>query len=313
MTELAPATPSFGLERVRRARPNLLVRTAKLARRKPLGAFSAIIILTMLVAAAFSPIIAPYEPQVLTDVRLIPPSIWPFSPSDASPDGVRYVFGTDEIGRDLFSRIVYGSRISLYVGFMAVLSATGIGATLGTISGYLGGKFDMLFQRVMDAFQALPALVLALTIVSVLGSSINNVVIAIAVVIIPQQARVIRGAVLSVKEEVYVDAARAVGCKTGRILVRHIAPNVMAPIIVLASLLFGFAIIVEATLSFLGLGPPPPTPTWGGMLQGPARNFMERQFTLALFPGLAIAFAVIAFNLMGDTLRDLLDPRLRGR
>ena len=285
---------------VRPAKTNPLVKLAKVAKNKPLGAVAAFIIVTMIVLAIFAPVVAPYNPfSLIGGVRLTPPS-W------------QHWMGTDDLGRDVLSRIIYGSRVSLRVGFVAVSIAMGIGVFVGVTTGYYGGKIDLLSQRLIDAIQALPGLVLALTIVVVLGSKDIWVIVAISVVIFPGNARVVRGAVLATKSEMYVDAARAMGATHSRIMLKHILPNVMAPIIILSSLLFGGAILIEASLSFLGLGTQPPTPSWGGMLNGAGRQYMERVPTLAIFPGLAISIAVLSFNLLGDTLRDILDPRLRG-
>jgi peptide/nickel transport system permease protein len=194
---------------------------------------------------------------------------------------------------------------------LSVMIATGIGVVVGTVSAFAGGTVDLIVQRLIDAIQSIPGLILALVLVVVLGPSITTAITAIAIVNSPAQARVVRGAVLSVTKDTYINAARAIGCSDVRIMLAHILPNIVAPVIVLASVLFGNAIIIEASLSFLGLGTPPPTPSWGGMLSGAGRQFMERVPTLALFPGLAISIAVLAFNLFGDMLRDILDPRLR--
>jgi len=194
---------------------------------------------------------------------------------------------------------------------LSVLIATGVGVIVGTVSAYAGGTVDLIVQRFIDAVQSIPGLILALVMVVVLGPSTATAIAAIAIVNIPSQARVVRGAVLAVTEELYIDAARAIGCSHTRLVLCHILPNIMAAVIVLASVLFGNAIIIEASLSFLGLGTPPPAPSWGGMLSGAGRQFMQQVPTLALFPGLAISTAVLACNLFGDMLRDMLDPRLR--
>ena len=277
-------------------RPSKSLRVAK---RKPLGAASAVIILALILAAVLADIIAPYDPLTVAESERLQPPSW------------THPMGTDNLGRDILSRIIHGSRISLWVGFLSVLIATGVGVIVGTVSAYAGGTTDLVVQRFIDAVQSIPGLILALVMAVVLGPSTTTAVVAIAIVNIPSQARVVRSAVLSVAEEAYIDAARAVGGSNPRIMLLHILPNIVAPVIVLASVLFGNAIIIEASLSFLGLGTPPPAPSWGGMLSGAGRQFMEQVPTLALFPGLAISIAVLAFNLFGDMLRDILDPKLR--
>jgi ABC-type dipeptide/oligopeptide/nickel transport system permease subunit len=223
-----------------------------------------------------------------------------------------YLLGTDQLGRDVLSRIIYGARISLLVGLVSVAIATVCGAIVGLLSGYFGGTLDIVVQRIVDAFQAFPGLILALALMSVFGSGIVQVTVAIAIVIAPSQSRVVRSAVLGMKENQYMEAARAIGANDLRLILWHVLPNVTAPILILASTTLGLAILIEGGLSFLGLGTPPPTPSWGGMLSGSSRVYMERAPTLSLFPGIAITATVLAFNLFGDTLRDIWDPRLRG-
>jgi ABC-type dipeptide/oligopeptide/nickel transport system permease subunit len=267
-------------------------------KRKPLGAASALLILVIVLTAIFANVLSPYDPLDAD------PTIRLARPSAAHP------FGTDDIGRDVLSRIIHGSRISLWVGLLAVGIGTAVGMVIGLACGYWEGRLDMLLQRVMDAVQAIPGLVLALAIVSVLKPSTTNAMIAIAVVIIPGNSRIVRGAVLSAKQNRYVEAAEAIGCRQPRILLNHILPNVTAPILVIASIWLGNAILIEATLSFLGVGTQPPTPSWGLMLSGTGRAFMEQAPWLAIFPGLAISLSVLGFNLFGDTLRDAWDPKL---
>src|SRR5437899_2877759 len=268
-------------------------------KRKPLGAASAALLLVIVLTATFADVLAPYDPLATQ------PEIRLSAPSRAHP------FGTDDIGRDVLSRIIYGSRISLWVGLLAVGIGTAAGMVIGLLCGYCEGRLDLIAQRVMDAIQAIPGLVLALAIVSVLKPNTTNAMIAIAIVIIPGNSRIVRGAVLSAKQNRYVEAAQAMGCRHPRIILSHILPNVTAPILVIASIWLGNAILIEATLSFLGVGTQPPTPSWGLMLSSTGRAFMEQAPWLAIFPGLAISLAVLGFNLFGDTLRDAWDPKLR--
>src|SRR6202795_767112 len=270
-------------------------------RKKPLGLASAILLLVLVLTAIFADVLAPYDPlETRPEIRLQ-------APSRAHP------FGTDDIGRDVFSRIVYGSRISLWVGLLAVGIGTFVGMIIGLACGYWEGRLDIVLQRVMDAIQAIPGLVLALAIVSVLRPNTTNAMLAIAVVIIRGNSRIVRGAVMSAKQTRYVEAAQALGCRQLTVLLRHILPNVTAPILVIASIWLGNAILIESSLSFLGLGTQPPTPSWGLMLSSTGRAFMEQAPWLAIFPGLAISLAVFGFNLFGDTLRDAWDPKLRRR
>jgi peptide/nickel transport system permease protein len=281
--------------------PNRLPGMLRLARRKYMGTFSLIVILIFLFTAIFAPVIAPYDPlAVHTSQALKPPSR-------------TYIMGTDELGRDVFSRLIYGARVSMLVGFGSVAIGTVIGVFIGLTSAYWGGSYDMVSQRFIDALQAFPPLLLAMVLVTTLGASVRNVILAIAITGIASRARVVRGTCLSLKENSYIDAARVIGCSNFRIMFRYILPNAWAPIIVISTAALGVAIIVEASLSFLGLGPPPPTPTWGSMLSGSARSYMSIAPWLALAPGIAITVVVLAFNLLGDALRDVLDPRLRGR
>ena len=269
-------------------------------RRKPLGAVSAALIAVIVLTAIFAEVLAPYDPLAAQpEIRLAAPS-W------------EHPFGTDDIGRDVLSRVIYGSRISLWVGLLAVGIGTVAGMIIGLLCGYCEGRTDLLLQRIMDGIQAIPGLVLALAIVSVLTPNTTNAMLAIAMVIIPGNSRIVRGAVLAAKQNRYVEAAQAIGCRHPRIILTHILPNVTAPILVIASIWLGNAILIEASLSFLGVGTQPPIPSWGLMLSSSGRAFMEQAPWLALFPGLAISLAVLGFNLFGDTLRDAWDPKLRG-
>ncbi|MBI4307474.1 MAG: ABC transporter permease [Chloroflexi bacterium] len=277
-----------------------LVALARFAQQRPLGGIGLGLVLVACGTAVFASVLSPFDPLDLHGGQ------------EFVAPGAQFWLGTDNVGRDILSRILYGGRISLYVGLVAVLVGNTLGSLAGLVSAYFGGMFDTVLQRVVDAMMAFPLLVLALAIVAVLGPSVNNVVAAISVILFPQAARVIRSAVLSIKENPYVDAARAIGAGQARIIFMHVLPQCMAPYLVLASTAIGWAIVVEASISFLGAGPPPPTPTWGGMLSGAARLYAESAPWMVVFPGLAISLAVFGFNLLGDALRDVLDPRLRG-
>jgi peptide/nickel transport system permease protein len=271
----------------------------KFIRTKPLGAAGAMIILGMMVVAALANVMAPYDAyQADYGLQFARPS-------------AEHWFGTDEFGRDLLSRIMYGARIALFVGFTASFVGCTLGGLLGVISAYLGGKVDLLLERLMDILLAFPQLILALAIASILGPAVQNVVIAIAIPIIPRAARVVRATALSVKENVYVEAVAALGAARWRIVLRHIVPNVVAPYIIMLTAQLGGAILAEAALSYLGLGAAEPTPSWGLMLSGSALSYAEKAPWLPLFPGIAISLGVFGFNLFGDSLRDALDPKLR--
>ena len=267
--------------------------------KKPLGAIGAAIALALVVVAIFAPAIATDDPRSTT-VNL-----------RASPNTESW-FGTDNLGRDVFSRAIYGARISLYVGIVSSLIGCSIGLLVGVASVQLGGLFDLLAQRIIDAMMAFPALVLAIAIMAALGSSVNNVVIALSIIYIPSTARILRSQALTIKEMDYILAARAIGAGHWRIIFRHMIPNTMAVFIVIVTFYFGGAIIAEATLSFLGIGAPPDVPTWGGMLRGASGSYIAVAPWLLVFPALAIGIVVFAWNLLGDSLRDVLDPRLRG-
>lgn len=269
----------------------------KFIRRRPLGFCGLIVICIFTLAAIFAPWVAPYDPVAFSNDILVPPS-------------AAHLMGTDQFGRDLFSRIIYGAQISLMVGFCSVaIGATG-GALFGMFGAYIGGWVDNLFQRIVDTLMAFPMLVLSLAMVAALGASLNNVIIAIAVTVFPNVARISRAAVLSTKEKTFIEAAESLGYSRLRILFKHVLPNSFAPFIILATAGLGNAILAEASLSFLGLGVPPPAPSWGGMLSGSAQAYVMQAPWIAIFPGLAIATIVFAFNFFGDALRDSLDPKL---
>jgi peptide/nickel transport system permease protein len=274
-------------------------RTLFFARRYPLGAAGGVIVLVFVATAVFANFIAPFDPTS-TDAKA----------SLARPGGVFWL-GADFMGRDMFSRIVYGARISLAVGLGATLAGGILGVTIGLMSGYLGGGFDLLTQRLMDIMQSLPLLVMALVMAAALGPSLENTIIAIAIPLVPSVARVVRSSTLSLREQPFVEAARAVGMGEARIAVRHVLPNTLAPLIVLGTAQLGSAILVEASLSFLGLGIPEPYPSWGRMLSESAAEYVRTAPWLVIFPGVAISLTVFGTNLLGDALRDILDPRQR--
>ena len=272
-----------------------------LMRKQPLGTVGAAVVAAMIAAAFFAEIIAPFDPEVNDfEAMLIPPT-W------------GHWLGTDEFGRDIFSRLVHGARTAMLVGFSAAFVGSTIGLVIGVTSAYFGGKFDILLQRVIDVFIAFPSIILALAVVAILGSSLENVIIAITIPLIPNCARVVRSSALSIREIPYVDAARALGFGHARIVLRHMSPNVMAPYLIMLTTFLGQAILAEASLSYLGLGVQEPTPAWGLMLRSGAEEFAESAPWLAIFPGLAITLAVFGFNMFGDALRDVLDPKLRSR
>lgn len=269
-------------------------------RSKPLGTVGAFLLIAMVLAAAFANVLENHPP---TKVNI---------PDRYASPSAKYYLGTDPFGRDIYSRILHGARTSLYIGFAVTLLGVTTGAVIGMVTAYLGGTWDMLAQRVMDMLFAFPLFIIALSIVAALGPSISTLIIALSIGVLPRPARVVRSTVLAVKEMQYIDAARVIGAGTARIVFRHVMPNCMAPYIVLATATLGTAILAEAALGFLGLGVPEPYPSWGRMLSGSAFRYAEIAPHIMIFPGLAIALAVFGFNLAGDALRDILDPRLRG-
>jgi peptide/nickel transport system permease protein len=271
----------------------------RFARKNPLGAAGGLLMIALLVMAAFAEPLATHNP-VRTSMRVL------------VPPGAEFWLGTDNLGRDLWSRVVHGSRISLLVGLASTLLGATVGGVVGLVSGYAGGKTDLVSQRLMDIMQALPILVLALVMAAALGPSLTNTIIAISVVIVPRAARVMRASVLAIREFPYIEAARAIGVGHARVAFRHVLPNTFGPFIVLITAQLGGAILVEAALSFLGLGIPEPYPSWGRMLSIAAAEYAQKAPWLVIYPGLAISLAVFGTNLLGDALRDTLDPRLRG-
>jgi peptide/nickel transport system permease protein len=269
------------------------------ARRYPLGAVGAAIVLIFLFTALFADFIAPTDPTA-TNAKF----------SLARPSSM-FLLGADFMGRDMFSRIVHGARISLAVGAGAMGLGSLLGITIGLTSGYIGGWVDLALQRLMDMMQALPLLVMAIIMAAALGPSLRNTIFAIAIPLVPSVARVVRSSTLSLREQPFIEAARAVGMGEARIALRHVLPNTLAPLIVLATAQLGSAILVEASLSFLGLGVPEPHPSWGRMLSESAAEYVRTAPWLVIWPGVAISLTVFGTNLLGDALRDILDPRQR--
>lgn len=305
MSGAAVSVPTDITSGLMRRRPGLYGAVTRFMRQKPLGFCGAIVLIILGFLAIFGGGVAPYDPSASVGLRLQGPSS-------------QFYFGTDWLGRDIFSRVLVGARTSFFTAVLAILIASIGGLIIGSVSGYFRGNMDLMLQRIVDAMLAIPLLVFSIAVVSVFGPKVWHGIsitaaFAIGIALIPGNARVMRGAVLSVVVQPYMEAARAVGVGHIRMLLRHVLPNVLAPLIVLASIQLGAAVLVEASLSFLGLGVPPPTPTWGQMLSGEARLHMQRHPHLVLFPGLTISLFVIGINFLGDAVRDVLDPRLRGR
>ncbi len=271
----------------------------RLVREKPLGTVGLAITLLLLLTGIFAELLSPYGMNEISKNLLIAPSS-------------KFWLGTDNLGRDMLTRIIFGARISVIVGLAATIAGTIISVTIGLLSGYIGGKFDLISQRFVDAWMCFPALILMMIIVSVIGAGMVQVIIIISLALGIGGSRIIRGAVITTTENVYVDAARAVGCSTFRILTRHILPNIMGPVVMIFSVRVPEAILIEASLSFLGFGVPPPAPSWGGMLSGTGRSYMFIAPWLAIWPGLALSVVVYGVNMFGDAVRDIMDPRLRG-
>ena len=270
-----------------------------LLRKQPLAAFGGLLVLTFAVMAAFAEYIAPHNPEIIDFENML-----------TAPGG-EYLLGTDQFGRDLLSRLIYGARTALFIGCIAAGTGATTGLVIGVASAYFGGKVDLIVQRIIDVFIAFPTIIIALSIVAVFGSDLRHVIFAICLPFIPDAARIVRSNALAIREIPYVDAARALGYSHARIILRHMVPNVLAPYLIILTANIGQAILLEASLSYLGLGVQEPTPAWGLMLQGGAEEYAESAPWVAIFPGLAIALAVFGFNLFGDGVRDALDPRQR--
>jgi len=287
--ELAAARPSFGRGLI------------GWVRHQPLGAASALSVILMILVAVFASQFSPFDPVANHyDTMHAPPS-------------AEYWLGTDQFGRDILSRIIWGARTALFIGFTSAIIGSTLGLVLGVTSAYFGGWFDLSFQRVMDVFLAFPLIIMALAVVAIFGTGAQNVIVAITIPFVPRCARVVRSGALAIREMPYVDAARALGFSHMRIILRHMVPNCMATYLIMLTTFLAQAILLEAALSYLGLGVQEPVPAWGLMLQGGAEEYAESAPWIAIFPGLAITLSVFAFNLFGDSMRDSLDPKLRSR
>ena len=272
---------------------------AAFARHQPLGFAGGILVIVMALVAVCAPVVAPFDPLESSFLDQL------------KPPNREHLLGTDPFGRDVLSRLIHGARTALLVGFTSSAIGCSLGAALGLIGAYFGGRTDLLLERLMDVLISFPVIILAVAVVAALGTGVANVVVAVTIPVIPRVARVIRASGLSLRQMQYIEAARCVGVSDARIIFRHMLPNVVAPFLILLTAFLGQGILAESSLSFLGLGVSEPTPAWGLMLKGAGVQFMERAPWLALAPGLAISAAVFAFNLLGDSLRDMLDPRLR--
>ncbi len=300
MTVIAPDPDTLSDEALLRKRTPLRL-ALNFCRRKPLGAIGLVVVLVIIAAGVCADWIAPFDPEENDFNAMMQ------APSFA------HLFGTDQFGRDIFSRLVFGARTAMLVGFGAAVGGGLIGLVLGVASAYFGGWFDLVFQRVLDVLMAFPLIILALAVVSVFGTGVFHVMIAITIPLIPRCGRVVRASALAVREVPYVDAARALGFSHSRIILRHMVPNVVAPFLILLSAFVGQAILAEAGLSYLGLGVQEPVAAWGLMLQGSAEDYATTAPWIAIFPGLAIVLTVLGISLFGDALRDAIDPKLRDR
>jgi len=289
------------MKKAERKRHSLLVDALiRLVKEKPLGTFGAAITILLLIIGIFAPWIAPYGMNAVgAGPNLAPPSI-------------HFWLGTDNLGRDLLSRIIFGARISVIVGLVGSAISVVISTFIGILCGYIGGAFDMIIQRVVDAWMCIPFLILMMLIVSIVKPSLWTVVVVLGISSGINGSRIVRSATLAVKQNVYLEAAKGIGCSPFEILFKHILPNITAPLIVMFSTLVPSLIVTEASLSFLGFGVPPPAPSWGGLLSGDARKYMFQAWWLILWPGVALSLVVYGVNMFGDALRDVLDPRLRG-
>ena len=293
------ATIAEPLARQRAASPTWRF-VGRLFREKPLGAIGGLVFLLFLFCGIFADVLAPYGVNQINPINRLKPPSWAFP------------FGTDNLGRDMISRCLYGAQLSVIIGFCAAGMATLISVVIGIVTGYLGGKVDLITQRFVDAWQSFPDLIVLIVVVSVVGPGMPQIIVTLGLLLGIAGSRIIRSAVVSVRENMYVHAAQSTGASTSRILWRHILPNVLPPVIVLFTTRVGVVILIESALSFLGLGVPPPAPTWGGMLSGSGRSYMFQGPWLALAPGLCLTIVVYATNMFGDALRDLFDPRMRG-
>ena len=290
-TDANPASTQSG--------PTLWTRGMRMARKQPLGAAGGFIVVLIIVMSIFADVVTPFDPEANDFEHML-----------TAPNGTFWL-GTDQFGRDLFTRIIYGAQTALFVGFVCAIVGAAGGLVVGVASAYFGGYFDLIVQRIIDVFMAFPLIIMALAIVAIFGTGVDKVIIAITIPFIPRCARVVRSSALAVREMPYVDAARSIGYSHMRIILRHISPNVMAPFLIMLTAFLGEAILLEASLSYLGLGVQEPTPAWGLMLQGGAEEYAESAPWVPVFPGLAITVAVFGFNIFGDAVRDVLDPRLR--
>lgn len=299
MSELSQTPPRTSILSRLRAHP-VSTFVGRLCREKPMGAFGLFIFVVFLLCGAFAHVIAPDGYNAINPImRLKPPSL-------------DHWFGTDQLGRELFDRIIHGARLSVIIAFSATVLSLAISTLLGLLTGYFGGKIDLVVQRIVDAWMSFPDLIILIVAVSVLGPGTWQVILVLGLLYGVAGSRIVRGAVLSVRENVYVQATRSLGASHMRLIFRHVLPNIMAPLIVLATTRLATVILAESGLSFLGLGIPPPSPSWGGMLSAEGRSYMFQAPWLAIIPGLALTVVVYGINMFGDALRDLLDPRMRG-
>lgn len=276
----------------------MLAALTRFAVLQPLGVAGALVVLALVLTAALAPQLAPHGAKEAAFAPYEPPS-------------AEFPFGTDQLGRDILSRVIWGTRLSLYVGLVSVLFGITLGGLWGVVTAYFGGAADTVSQRIVDTLMALPPIILALTLMAALGQSVDNVILALTILLTPTASRTLRSVALSIRESSYIEAARAVGCRHWRVIALHVLPNTFATYIVLVTVNIAYAIVVEASLSFLGLGAPPDEPSWGAMLTA-GTQAIEQAPWMFLFPGLAISLTVFGLNLLGDAIRDLTDPRLRG-